>query len=119
MRLAILIAFAALASSAHAQTACTPNELDHAGCDPVVPRDAADPRFAPPYACNFAQRLTLGAEACQARKAAATHRRIGELIHAGRCDEAATAARATGDQDYAGRVQQSCAEIAHPLTQTR
>lgn len=113
MRLAILVAFAALASAAsaaHSQTACAPDELGRAGCDPVAPPPAVDPSLVTPYACNFAERLTLGAQVCQARKVAETHRRIGELMHAGRCEEATKAARATGDADYAGRIQEFCAD---------
>lgn len=111
MRLVILVAFAALtASAAHAQTACAPDELGRAGCDPVPLPSAVDPSLVPPYACNFAERLTLGAQVCQARKIAETHRRIGELMHAGRCDEATKAARSTGDADYAGRIQEFCAD---------
>ena len=112
MRLAILVAFAALASAAHAQTACGPDELGHAGCDPVAPQPAVDPSLAPPYACNFAEKLTLGAPVCQARKIAETHRRVGELMHAGRCDEATKAAGAIGDAAYVGRIQQFCSDRA-------
>lgn len=112
MRLVILVAFAAFASAAHAQTACAPSDLDHADCDPVAAEPAARPSLAAPYACNFAERLTLGAQVCQARKAAETHRRIGELMHAGRCGEATKAARATGDAAYAGRIQEFCADRA-------
>jgi len=110
MRLAILVAFAALASAAQAQTTCMPDELGHAGCDPVAPQPAVDPSLVAPYACNFAEKLTLGSQVCQARKAAETHRRIGELMHAGRCDAATKAARTTGDADYASRIQEFCAD---------
>jgi hypothetical protein len=116
MRLAILVAFAALAalaSAAHAQTTCMPDELGRAGCDPVAAQPEVDPSLVTPYACNFAERMTLGPQVCQARKVAETHRRIGELMHAGRCDEATKAARTTGDADYAGRIQEFCADRSH------
>jgi hypothetical protein len=112
MRLAILVAFAALASAAHAQTACAPGDLDHPDCDPVAAEPAFEAGPAAPYACNFAQRLTLGPQACQARNVAEAHRRVGELMHDGRCDAAVKAARATGDTDYASRIQAYCADRA-------
>lgn len=110
MRLAILVASAALVTAAHAQSTCEPDELGHAGCDPVAAQPVVDPGLVTPYACNLAEKLTLGAQVCQARKAAETHRRIGELMHAGRCDEATTAARTTGDAAYAARIQEFCAD---------
>jgi hypothetical protein len=112
MRLVILVAFAALASSAQAQTACAPGDLDHADCDPAAVEPTVGPDLAAPYACNFAQRLTLGPQACEARKIAEAHRRVGELMHDGRCDAAVKAARTTGDADYASRIQAYCADRA-------
>jgi hypothetical protein len=71
---------------------------------------AVDPRPFEPYACNFVEKITLGAPTCQARQVAQSHRVIGGLIHEGRCEQAAKAALATGDQAYAGRVRAICAD---------
>jgi hypothetical protein len=71
---------------------------------------AVDPRPFEPYACNFAEKLTLGAPTCQARQAAQSHRIVGGLIHEGRCEQAVKAARATGDNAYASRVGAICAD---------
>ena len=120
MRLVILVALAALASAAQAQAACAPGDIDHADCDPVAVEPTVGPNLAAPYACNFAQRLTLGPQACQARKVAEAHRRVSDLMHDGRCDAAVQAARTTGDADYASRIQAYCADRANaPAASTK
>jgi hypothetical protein len=76
---------------------------------PLAP--AIDPRTAPPYACNFAQGLTLGPAVCEARKVADARRRVSELVAAHRCDEAARAATETGDAGFAARVREFCRPV--------
>src|SRR5262249_48334625 len=132
MRLVIVLGLAALATAAHAQTdACRhtvfgrarcesapipaqPPALDEAGASAapgaiaLPPQAAIDPRLMAPFDCNRAQKITLGAQVCSARKTAAAHRRVGELAARGRCEEAGRAARATGDLEFAARVQTYC-----------
>jgi hypothetical protein len=88
------------------QTASVKHELSAANL-------AIDPRPFEPYACNFAEKFTLGAPTCQARQVAQSHRIIGSLIHEGHCEQAAKAALATGDDAYASRVRAICADQKH------
>jgi hypothetical protein len=80
---------------------------------PPIVASIVDPRSVEPYACNFAEKITLGAQVCQARQIAQSHRIIGGLVHQGRCDEAVRAARTTGDEAYAERMREFCVDRAH------
>jgi hypothetical protein len=98
MRCLFLVSAMMLSTSAHAEPA------------PLAP---FDPQAVAPYACNLAERISLGPTTCRLREIAQTHRIVGELVRQGHCDRALKTARGAGDPDYADRIRDLC---AHPAS---
>ena len=94
--------------------------MPSAGVDCTTTRGAPDPatparmwswKEVPPRPCSKLQTAVGGADPsyCAAREIAATRKGIGDLIAAGKCDEAIKAALGTGDLQFAGEVRAYCA----------
>lgn len=62
-----------------------------------------------PRKCSVLEAGAGIADLCSARAVAAARKNVGDLIAAGKCDEALKAALGTGDLQYASEVRAFCA----------
>jgi len=62
-----------------------------------------------PRKCSLLEAGAGIADLCSARAVAAARKNVGDLIAAGKCDEALRAALGTGDLQYASEVRAFCA----------
>lgn len=74
------------------------------------PSGPIDPRNVTPKACNFFELHVdaLPAALCEARAVAEKRKGVGDLLAAGKCDDALKAALATGDLTFAREVRDFC-----------
>lgn len=118
MRVWIIAAALAFAGQAHAQTThCEPSivGMPSAGVDCTTSGEGggqAMPAYSwrdvPPKPCIAIDRLAAPLTYCAAREVAAKRKAVGDLIAAGRCDDALKAALGTGDLQFAGEVRAFC-----------
>lgn len=66
-------------------------------------------RDVPPTKCSGMEKVGLPFGLCAAREVAATRKGVGDLVGAGKCDEALKAALGTGDFAFARDVRDFCA----------
>lgn len=87
------------------------SQTSHAG--PQGAQSAYSWRDVPPVRCSAFDKLTGSVAYCGAREVAANRKAVGELMAAGKCDEALRGALGTGDLAFAREVRDFCAAPAH------
>lgn len=80
-------------------------------CRTSQPTGPVDPKNVSAVPCSFADRrlFSVPDSICEARAVAAAHKAVGDLLAAGKCDDAQRAALATGDIAFAKEVREFCA----------
>jgi len=113
---AIGVALALWASGAAAQTThCAPT-IDGMPSAGVTCRSTSAGmgqvyswKDVPPKPCTTLQRMAEGSgPLCAAREVAANRKAVGDLIAAGKCDDALKGALSTGDLEFARDVRDFC-----------
>ena len=80
---------------------------------PSAPSPHVSWKDVPPRACSKMEKLANSSNyLCEAREIAATRKGIGDLVAAGRCEDAINGALGTGDFGFASEVRAYCASMS-------
>jgi hypothetical protein len=71
-------------------------------------------RDVPPSRCSVYDKLAASLAYCGAREVAANRKAVGDLMAAGKCDDALRGALGTGDLAFAREVRDFCATPRRP-----